>query len=219
MKSGQVKEKVFLENSNGERDDYAFLPTPIELWDTSQTRLTLLFDPGRVKKQVGPNQALGAPLKANQRYRLVVAKGMMAATGIATNQDHILEVKVGPAERRRLVMNKWKIVTPLAGSQSPIKIHFDRVIDPSNTLRNLHIEFPDSTKITGFAKIVGQTWEFTPDAFWHAGEYRIVAARSLEDIAGNRLNTAFDSIAGTSKSDPEFAIRRVTIPTAKQSAN
>ena len=35
-------------------------------------RLTLLFHPGRVKRGVGPNEALGPPLRSGETFRLVV---------------------------------------------------------------------------------------------------------------------------------------------------
>lgn len=104
MQTGQVRQKIYFTDANGQRDNYAFLATPIELWDTSQKRLTLIFDPGRVKQDVGPNKQIGAPLKANHQNQIVISKGMKAATGSTTSQDHRINLHIGPAERRRLVM-------------------------------------------------------------------------------------------------------------------
>lgn len=219
MQSGQARTMIYLVKPNGTPDNLAFLPTPIELWDASQTRLTLLLDPGRVKQDVGPNLALGAPLQENQQYQLVVARGMKAATGKTTSANHYISLNVVAAERRRFIMKDWIIDVPDVNSKTPIKVHFDRVIDPSNTLRNLHIESLQGTKIVGNSQVIDRSWIFTPSEYWKSGDFRLVAAGSLEDIAGNRLSTAFDSVAGTAKSDPEFGVRLITIPAALQNAN
>ena len=39
----------------------------------------------------------------------------------------------------------------------------------------------------------GETrWTFTPRAPWRPGEYRLVAAATLEDVAGNRIGRPFE---------------------------
>jgi hypothetical protein len=39
----------------------------------------------------------------------------------------------------------------------------------------------------------GETrWTFTPSAPWRPGEYRLVAAATLEDVAGNRIGRPFE---------------------------
>jgi hypothetical protein len=35
-------------------------------------------------------------------------------------------------------------------------------------------------------------WRFTPQQAWIPGEYRIVIHTTLEDLAGNHINRAFD---------------------------
>ena len=50
----------------------AFLALDQELWDPVRRRITLLFDPGRVKRGVRTNLESGAPLVAGRRYRLVI---------------------------------------------------------------------------------------------------------------------------------------------------
>jgi hypothetical protein len=39
----------------------------------------------------------------------------------------------------------------------------------------------------------GETsWRFTPEHAWEQGEYRVAAATTLEDLAGNSIGRAFD---------------------------
>ncbi len=35
-------------------------------------------------------------------------------------------------------------------------------------------------------------WRFTPDSPWRAGDFKIVVRTTLEDLAGNHINRAFD---------------------------
>src|SRR5205823_2999362 len=54
MAAGHAYEHVKLLKANGEVVSRAFLEIGEELWDGSGQRLTLLFDPGRVKKGLSP---------------------------------------------------------------------------------------------------------------------------------------------------------------------
>lgn len=52
-------------------------------------------------------------------------------------------------------------------------------------------------EVTGVAGTVSvdrdeTEWRFTPAVPWHAGAYTIVVRTTLEDLAGNHINRAFD---------------------------
>jgi hypothetical protein len=48
--------------------------------------------------------------------------------------------------------------------------------------------------LAGSVKVGGEEteWRFTPQQPWIQGEYRIVIHTTLEDLAGNHINRAFD---------------------------
>ncbi len=47
----------------------------------------------------------------------------------------------------------------------------------------------------------GETrWTFTPRAPWRPGEYQLVAAATLEDVAGNRIGRPFEVDAAEARS-------------------
>jgi hypothetical protein len=54
---------------------------PVELWDRSMQHLTILVDPGRLKRGVGPNRELGPPLKVGDEYALVAGSGLVDLSG------------------------------------------------------------------------------------------------------------------------------------------
>jgi len=46
------------------------------------------------------------------------------------------------------------------------------------------------------------TWTFTPDARWQAGTYQVVARGTLEDPAGNRLGSQFETSIDSAPGQP-----------------
>ena len=52
---------VHLGDADGRDLPHALLAMPPELWDRPRRRLTLLLEPGRIKRGLVPNAELGAP--------------------------------------------------------------------------------------------------------------------------------------------------------------
>ena len=49
-----------------------FLPLDVDLWNEDRTRYTVLFDPGRVKRGILPNEEMGRALIVGQKYTILV---------------------------------------------------------------------------------------------------------------------------------------------------
>ncbi len=62
MQRGQAWRHLHLLNGKGEAVDLPFLEIDQELWDPEHRRLTILFDPGRIKRGVLPREADGTAL-------------------------------------------------------------------------------------------------------------------------------------------------------------
>ena len=58
-----------------------FLPLDVALWNEDRTRYTVLYDPGRVKRGIRPNEELGRALVAGRTYTLVVDENWRDAFG------------------------------------------------------------------------------------------------------------------------------------------
>src|SRR5262249_44538171 len=71
MSRGEASAHLRILDANGKPLDGVFLPGE-ELWDPSHTRLTLTFDPGRIKRGLVSNASMGAPIADGARYTLVV---------------------------------------------------------------------------------------------------------------------------------------------------
>ena len=197
MARGQIAETLVLRRADGSRIENPFLNLETELWDRSQTRLTLIFDPGRVKQGVGPNREMGTPLKPGQHYSLHIAEEMRSADGLTLGNPQVLTFRVGVAERRAIDPTSWQIMAPPSGSFAPLSIAFDRIIDKPSALNRLTLRDETGHSVEGSSISDGGGWAFTPNAPWTAGHYSLEIDSRLEDVSGNTLKAPFDAASGT----------------------
>lgn len=211
MARGQLREMVSLSTADGTSVASPFLSLEAELWDPSQTRVTLLLDPGRIKQGVGPNVAGGAPLQEGQNYRLTVSPQMRSAAGTPLGSPVSVAFRVGPPERRAIAPDAWDILSPAAGSQAPLSIAFDRIMDSGATLRLITLRGLDDQPMQGQITSDGGGWSLIPDRPWQAGRYSIIVDPELEDVAGNTIGAPFDAAPGTIGAETEPDILTIDI--------
>ena len=197
MARGQVRDAVRLIHSDGRPVPSPFLNLETELWDPSQTRVTLLLDPGRIKQGVGPNMQAGAPLQSGETYALIVSGRMQSATGATLGSDATLALRVGQAERRAINPETWQILAPAAGSHAPITVAFDRIMDSGATQRLLHVQDSAGNRLRGAISSDGGGWSFTPVQAWQADDYHLIVDPEFEDVSGNTIAAPFDAASGT----------------------
>lgn len=197
MARGQLREMVSLVNADGTPVAGPFLSLEVELWDPSQTRATLLLDPGRIKLGVGPNVAGGAPLQEGQSYRLTVSPQMRSAAGHPLDTPVSLAFRVGPPERRTIAPETWDILAPAAGSHAPLSLAFDRIMDSGAVLRLITLQGPGGQPVRGQITSDGGGWSLIPERPWQAGSYSLTVDPELEDISGNTIGAPFDAAHGT----------------------
>jgi hypothetical protein len=77
------------------------------------------------------------------------------------------------------------------GIKDPVAVNFAEPMDFGLARRLIAVEGLESSVAVGAREM---RWRFTPKAAWKAGVYRNRADNTLEDIAGNRSNRAFDVI-------------------------
>ncbi len=197
MARGQLRDAVALLGRDGTAVRSPFLNLEAELWDPSQTRATLLLDPGRIKQGVGPNTQAGAPLVAGETYRLVFSDAMQSAAGAPLGQEASVAFRIGDAERRALVPEDWQILAPSAGSYAPVTVAFDRIIDSGAVLRLLTVKDPQGDPVRGQIETDGGGWSLIPNQPWQGGTYKLIVDPELEDVSGNTIGAAFDAVTGT----------------------
>ena len=194
MSRGEAYQRASLLDSAGKRIEFPFLELDQELWDPEGRRLTLLFDPGRVKRDLLPNREVGSPLREGERYVLVVDGGWPDASGRPLTAEFRKPFSVGPADHEMPSEKSWRIEAPKAGTRDPLAVRFPEPMDQALLVRVIDVKTPAGEKIAGSIEVDEQEtrWRFRPEEPWKAGDYLIDAATLLEDLAGNSLARPFE---------------------------
>ncbi len=194
MQRGRLAEQIALLGPDGRPAPDVLYRAPVELWDRTMQHLTILLDPGRLKRGVGPNVELGPPLKAGQEYTLAVSSGMVDLSGRPLRENFYKRFRVTEAVREPAPLEQWKIVPPVTESLEPLVLIFPRPLDWALLSRTIIIESTAELTIDGRIVIdqCERRWSFTPTLPWAPGSYHVRVASSLEDVCGNSVTTAFD---------------------------
>lgn len=194
MQRGRVEAEISLLGPDGEPAPDVLYRAPVELWDRSMRHLTILLDPGRLKRGVGPNRELGPPLKAGLVYTLAVGAGMTDLSGSRLPQTVYKRFRVTDAVREPIAVEQWKIVPPMTNSRQPLVLMFPRPLDWALLSHTITIASANEKSIEGQIVIDQgeRRWSFTPTSAWAASSYRVRVASSLEDVCGNTAVAAFD---------------------------
>lgn len=179
---------------NGDTLNLPFLQLEPELWNEDRTRLTLWLDPGRVKRDLVPNQLLGAPLVKGESYALQVDQGWKDRNGNAIKSEKTFYFTVGRSDRNQPTPDSWKLRQPSAEGRDPLILQLGEILDYALLQHTITVWGGPDQRISGRVEIhQNQTeWHFYPDSPWTSGDYRIMIDAKLEDLAGNNLNRLFD---------------------------
>jgi hypothetical protein len=200
--------RVHLLDATGHEVLHAFLPVDVDLWNHDYTRVTVLFDPGRVKRDILPNRELGRALVPARRYAIVVDEAWHDAAGQILAKPFRHAFVAGPPIEQPLDPAAWRIEPPGAGSRDPMVVRFPAMLDEALLHRALGVA-RGGAPIDGEIELnAGQTeWRFTPAANWARGRYELVALSILEDPSGNRIGKAFEEPNGQApRDDREYRI-------------
>lgn len=196
MSRGEAFDRLHLiDLTNNQEVKLPFLEISEELWDRDQKRLTVLFDPGRVKRGLVPHEEAGPPLIAGRRYRLVVDSAFSDARNRPLAATFHKEFLATPGVRHGIDIKTWVLTSPAAGTRDPLVVEFPRPLDSGLLQRCLVVVQPRAAgPVRGEAALDRNEmrWTFTPDEPWSGGPHQLQVSRLLEDLAGNRLGRPFD---------------------------
>ena len=181
----------------GRTIDGAFMDFGQDLWSPDGRRLTVLFDPGRVKRGVEGDGESAAPLQVGHGFTVEVS-------------GKRFHYQVTPAIRTAVDPQLWRVVLPKARSRDAPTVTFDREMDDALLRDQLEVEDArgrlqagETTTSSG-----GRVWSWRPKHGWHTGDYRVVVGSNLEDVSGNRVGEALDHEVGS----PDAARETVAVP-------
>lgn len=194
MSRGEAYRRVHLIDSERGEVELPFLELGEELWDTTGTRFTLFFDPGRIKREVKPLEEVGAALEAGRSYVFKVDADWSDAHGLPLKASFEKPFRATEPDRSQPVPASWRILPVSAGSREPLQVRFDEPLDRALLERMLRVTASDQRDVPGSIAISGgeQTWTLTPDEPWSAGRHALVVDTRLEDRAGNSVGRPFE---------------------------
>lgn len=210
MRFGEAYKYIQLQDENGKVVEQAFLLEGQELWDAERKRLTIWFDPGRIKRGLIPNLKLGPPLEKGKKYSLIVNKEWKGLNGVKLNQSYVKEIMVQPADRELPKPAGWSVLSPSPGTLEPLKLLFDEPMDHALLNSSVVVVDENGQLLDGRIKTAQkeQEWYFYPNLPWKAATYKVRLSHDLEDLAGNNLIRLFD----TDTDEPEISLNKESSP-------
>ena len=192
MSRGEAEQRIHVLDADGKPLRGVFLPGQ-ELWDPNNRRLTMTFDPGRIKRDLTSNAAMGPPIAEGGRYTLVIDREWRDANGVPMVAMFTKRFQGGPAVRQPPDPKTWRLTTPPAGSRDPLVVSFGRPMNYTLLQRMLKVAGPRGD-VAGAIDVAREEseWRFTPASPWSAGAHKLIVDTSLEDLAGNKIGQPFD---------------------------
>ena len=203
MKPHVAFEYIKLVDTSGNVDDAAFMQFKQELWSEDRRRLTVLIDPGRIKRNVSTNLSLGPALHKGESYQFVVEEGWPTANGTETLASFSKSYFVSDALRELPNSENWEITAPAIRTKDTLEIQFDRPFDHQLLHKDIKVFSAAGEEIQGEVLIRNHEteWHFRPNEAWVNERIHIVVDSELEDVAGNNFRDLLDHSIETETRD------------------
>jgi hypothetical protein len=196
--------RVHLLDDTGAEVTDALLPASVDFWSPDQTRYTVLFDPGRVKRGIRPNLELGRALTTGRTYTIGIDAAWRDAEGRPLSGTFRRTFRAGDAHESALSLDAWRVSEPAVGSRESLVVTVPDALDHALFGRTLGVA-SNGTPLDGVVEVSGSEteWRFTPATDWRQVPYELVVLSTLEDPAGNRIGRAFEVLPTNPASDVE----------------
>ncbi len=194
MKRENILNAVYLADSDVQKLEGVFLDNRFDLWSPDSTRLTLLFDPGRVKTGLVAHNAMGRALKSGHDYQLIIDSSAMDAGGCAMASGFKKTFTATAADDQTPDPNQWMLSQPQEGTTEALTVDFNGPMDHVSLAYRIRVKDGAGQTVPGRIGLAHQEkqWIFIPDASWGQTPYTLSVNPILEDLAGNRIAGLFD---------------------------
>ena len=208
MREGNFLNYIHLYDEEGNDLKGVFFDNQYELWNLDFTRLTILVDPGRVKKGLKANLKLGRAFQKGKKYQLQIDKNWLTINGQTLTDNYTktfygIEAELIPPKKE-----EWKLTLPKENSKDPLIINFGKAVDHVSVYQFIKIVAKSNSLVMGNIELEEDesVLYFYPSEKWKTGEYQIIINSRFEDIVGNNINGLFDHKPGTLKKEQEGVV-------------
>ena len=194
MRKGDVYRYLQIREVGGDPVELPFLEIEQEFWSRDSKRLTLLLDPGRIKRGLKPREEMGPIFVQGSTYELVVNGDWPDGNGQPIGKDFTKRFRIAAEDHQSPDPANWQTKIPLENTTQPLVISFPQSLDHSMLQTAITILDTQSKPVAGPIEISKNEsqWSLTPKAMWKAGSYTIQIDSRLEDNAGNSIEKQFD---------------------------
>ena len=210
MTRGDAYKHIRLLGHDGKPVKQPFLELDEELWSRDGKRLTLLFDPGRVKRGLKPREEDGPILEEGKKYTLVIDRAWEDESGFPLKESLKHSFNAAKPDDTPIDPKLWKLTAPI-GEYGELKVAFDKPLDRALAARMLSVrDGADKPVWVAVTVNAGETGAVLAPAnrsgSWAPGKYRLVIDKRLEDVCGNRVGRAFElDVLQPALKEPEAA--------------
>jgi hypothetical protein len=171
-----------------------FLELEEELWSFDGQRLTMLFHPGRVKRELVPRQEEGPILEEGRTYTLTISEKWQDNEGRPIVAGFKKTFTAGPPDDEPVEPSQWSLMAPRSGTDTPLIVRLPKPLDHGMLGRVVWVEDSESNLVPGQMTVGGgeRVLTFTPTDRWARGAYKLVTDTRLEDVCGNRVGEPFE---------------------------
>lgn len=191
---GDVYKYFTLTRDDGKEVLRPFVELDEALWAEDGLRLTLLFDPGRVKRGLSPREEHGPILEEGRRYTLRIDPSWKDTEGRPLLDTFTKTFSVTAPDDEPIWPQDWKLVAPRAGSDAPLLVRLAKPLDHAILGRLLWVTDAKGSRVEGTLTVGGgeRVVSFAPARPWVRGDYKLVINDELEDVCGNRVGEPFE---------------------------
>lgn len=194
MREGQALKYITLLKNGVDTVRGTFLDLQPELWNQDYTMLTLWLDPGRIKRDLQPNQRLGIPLVQGNSYTLIVNQGWPDTRGSDIKNEFRKSFFVGERDGAKPNIDGWTLTIPKQATKEPLIISLNEPLDGVLLSNTIKVISGGGNTIEAEIEVLNEERivRMTPSSEWNKGSYTLQVEGRLEDLAGNNLNRLFD---------------------------
>ncbi|RFA14974.1 hypothetical protein B7R22_07770 [Subtercola boreus] len=162
MEEGSAAGRLALLDAEGVELPGVLLGMPPELWDREHRRLTVLLEPGRIKRGLQPNVQAGPPLGEGGAVTLAVDARLRDSSGAELLAGVRRTYRVGAPVRSRVDPALWEVRWPTVAGDALV-VRFGRPLDRTLVRRCLVVVDEGGHPVPGDTTLDDDatSWTFT----------------------------------------------------------